>query len=314
MIALVLSGAANYGALQAGAVAALMEAGLQPDLVVGTSAGALNAIYLASDPSPAGVEALGEIWQRIRPDMVGKGGIFTGLRRLLARKDSLYPNEPVAQFITEHFPVNVRTFGELAALKGVHAYTVAVHLESGQVAVMGDHPNDLLIDGAMSSIALPPYFAPWRINGQRYIDGGVLTKLPLLAAIERGAAQVVGVNIEQAMGTHQTASDLFGISSYALSLIADRQAHMEIAWAEATGAQVRVLHVRAPEEVHFWDYTQADRLFGIGYGTARKELSEQPLKLLPEWTVRLRQGLQQTINPILKPGYIDESMEHQGAE
>jgi predicted acylesterase/phospholipase RssA len=145
------------------------------------------------------------------------------------------------------------------------------------------------------------------------MDGGVLTKLPLLAAIERGALQLVGINIENAMGTSRSAVDLFGISSYALSLISDRQAHMEIAWAEATGAQVRVLHILAPEAVRFWDFTQAERLFDLGYRTAQEALDEEPLKLLPEWQVRLRQGVQQAVNPILKPGYIDESMEHEGA-
>lgn len=310
MIALVLSGAGNYGPLQAGAVMALLQEGLQPDLIVGTSAGAMNAIYLASDPTPEGAFALGSIWGRIRPEMVGKGGIFTGLRRLLARQDSLYPIQPVAAFFMENLPAGLRTFGELAHLHGVHAYTVAVQIESGQVTVMGDHPEDQLLDGAMSSIALPPYFSPWRVGGLRYIDGGVLTKLPLLAAAERGAAQVVGVNIEHAMGSSSSANDLFGISSYALSLISDRQAHMEIAWAEASGAQVRVLHLTAPEEVRFWDFTQAERLFELGYHAAQRELDEEPLKLLPEWQVRLRQGVQQAVNPILKPGYIDESMEH----
>ncbi len=310
MIALVLSGAANFGSLQAGAAAALLEAGLQPDLIVGTSAGAMNAIYLASDPTREGAFALGRIWERVRPDMVGKGGIFTGLRRLLARQDSLYPIEPVADFFLENLPADLRTFGDLARLRGVRAYTVAVQIESGQVAVMGDHPEDLLLDGAMSSIALPPYFSPWRIDGRRYMDGGVLTKLPLLAAIERGATQVVGVNIENAMGNSKNATDLFGISSYALALISDRQAHMEIAWAEATGAQVRVLHLRAPEEVRFWDFSQAAQLFELGYRSAQLELQKEPLKLLPKWQVRLRQTVAQTVNPVLRPGYIDESMEH----
>ncbi len=305
MIALVLSGAANYGALQAGAAAALLEAGLQPDLIVGTSAGALNAIYLATDPSPAGAQNLGRVWSRIRPEVVGKGGIFTGMRRLLARQESLYPSQPVADFFKENLPPNLRTFGELSRLKGVHAFTAAVHLESGQLAILGDRAEDLLLDGAMSSISLPPYFAPWCIHTQRYIDGGVLSKLPLLAAIERGALQVVGVNVEYMLGTRHAAADLFGISSYALSLISDRQAHMEIAWAEATGAQVRVLHLQAPDEVRFWDFSQAERLFELGYKAAQFELDDEPLELLPEWQVRLRQGVQHILNPILKPGYID---------
>lgn len=307
MNALVLSGAGNYGALQAGAVLKLLETGFIPELIVGCSAGAMNAIYLATDPSPAGARALGQVWEQISPEVVGKGGMFTGFRRLLARQDSLYPNEPLSRFVRAHLPPEVETFAHLAAQHGVRAYTVAVCLESGLLHVFGDNLQDRLLDGAMASIALPPYFSPWRHAGLRYMDGGVLTKLPLLAATERGATHVVGINVEQAMGTAAAAQDVFGVSSYALSLLADRQAHMEIAWADAAGAAVRVLHLPAPQEVRFWDFSQARRLFEAGYAAAHTELEAEPLQQPPDWQVRLRQGLARAVNPLLAPRYPPDS-------
>lgn len=54
MIAFVLSGGGSRGALQVGALQVLLEAGVRPDLLVGASAGVVNAAYLAADPTPAG--------------------------------------------------------------------------------------------------------------------------------------------------------------------------------------------------------------------------------------------------------------------
>ena len=70
MIAFVLSGGGNLGALQVGALLVLMAEGIYPDMLVGTSAGAVNAAFLASDPTLEGVERLAEIWKRIKKDNI----------------------------------------------------------------------------------------------------------------------------------------------------------------------------------------------------------------------------------------------------
>ena len=67
MIAFVLSGGANLGAVQVGMLAALFERGVVPDLLVGTSAGALNAAYVADRPPELGTALdLAEIWCGLR--------------------------------------------------------------------------------------------------------------------------------------------------------------------------------------------------------------------------------------------------------
>ena len=63
MRAFVLSGGANYGAQQAGALEVLFEHGIQPDMVMGVSAGALNAAWVAVNPKLEGVQELSRIWR-----------------------------------------------------------------------------------------------------------------------------------------------------------------------------------------------------------------------------------------------------------
>lgn len=283
MLAIVMSGAANYGAMQAGALESILRAGCRPQMVVGTSAGALNAIYIASDPTPEGARRLGEVWGMVSPNEVGKGGMFTGIRRLLARKESLFPNLPLSQYLEEYFPKGVTTFGELYALRQVSAYTLAVCMETCQTVAFGDRKQDRILDGAMASTALPPYFPPWRVGGYRYIDGGVTAKLPILAAIERGATQIVALEVENASATAENARDIFGIGFFAVSMMSDHQARMEISIAKAMGIPLRIFYLLTPPEVGFWDFTQAAHLYQIGKNTVEQELAREPLRISPAW-------------------------------
>src|SRR4051794_37664054 len=75
-VAFVFSGGGPLGALQVGALRALFDHGLRPDLVAGTSVGALNATFTAFDPTPAGVERLETIWKAIQDGAIFPGGRF----------------------------------------------------------------------------------------------------------------------------------------------------------------------------------------------------------------------------------------------
>jgi len=291
MLALVMSGAANFGAMQAGALEVLLEQGLMPRMVVGSSAGALNAIYLGARPSLEGVQELQDTWRRAGPDQVGVPKPFVALRRIVSGKDGLLASEALAAFLRENLPRGMDTFGELTAKTGIRAYAVAVGMRSGKMRVFGDDPQDRLLDGAMASTAVPPYFPPWPVGDERYLDGGVFAKLPLTAAIERGATRIVGLNVGFSMGSNATAKGILGISGYALSLMVEAQRAYEECWARRLGAALRVIELPAPIEVSFWDYGQADRLISLGRELARQALAAEPLRLGPGWRARLRRAL-----------------------
>ncbi len=99
MIAIVMSGAANYGAMQAGALEVLFESGLRPGMLVGSSAGALNALYLATDPSQGRAKQLQEMWRAAGPSEVGVPKAFVALRRIVQQKDGLVDSKPLADFL-----------------------------------------------------------------------------------------------------------------------------------------------------------------------------------------------------------------------
>ncbi len=69
-------------------------------------------------------------------------------------------------------------------------YTVAARYDDGALRIFGDDANDRILDGLMTSIAMPPFYPPWEVDGVLYLDGGVTSHLPVQAAVARGADEI----------------------------------------------------------------------------------------------------------------------------
>lgn len=269
MLAFVLSGGGNFGALQAGALEVLLERGLRPQMLVGTSAGALNSAILAADPTPGGARYLQSLWHY-------HGGIpsspFLPRWRMLTDAPSLYPSKPLFSYFRKAMPEGIETYGDLEERSGVRAYAVAIRLDRGEIRVFGDDPEDKVLDGMMASCAMPLYFPPWVVDGVPYVDGGALAKLPLRIAAERGAEEVFALDVEDTTGEEE-ARGMWEISAQVLSLVIAQQVKAELRWAREAGLKVH--YISLPRGgVPFWDFTRAEELIELGREAARSYLEE----------------------------------------
>src|SRR3954447_962138 len=102
--AFVFSGGGSLGAVQVGMMLALAERAIVPDLLVGTSVGALNAAYLAGDPSHAGARRLGELWSSLRRRDVFPLRRASAVRALAGRHDHLLDDAPLRRLVAAHVP------------------------------------------------------------------------------------------------------------------------------------------------------------------------------------------------------------------
>ncbi|WP_019855255.1 patatin-like phospholipase family protein [Actinopolyspora mortivallis] len=177
----VLPGGSTFGAVQAGLVSALFEVESPPDMLLGTSAGALNSAWLAADPTPRGAERLREIWRTMR-----RGEVFpVEPMRILAGKlglsDHLMSNRGLAGWLHRTLPFRRLDQAE------VPLTVTATDLESGEAAYFTSGPA---LPALVASCAIPGVFPPVEIGGRRFVDGGPAAFMPISRAVEQGAERV----------------------------------------------------------------------------------------------------------------------------
>lgn len=192
--AFVFSGGGARGALHVGALRALLEAGIRPDMLVGTSIGAWNAAWLAHAPTLDGVEALADIWQRLQSGQILLGQrrpvwsralgsllMLTALHRVAAGCSSLYSDTGLRQILTRRFAD--LSFEDLALPLSV----IATNLSHGGRTVFQRGP---LVDAVLASSAIPGIFPPVSVDGALYADGGMVDGCSVETAIEMGARRI----------------------------------------------------------------------------------------------------------------------------
>jgi len=231
MLALVLSGGGNRGPLEVGALQVLLEHGIVPDMLVGTSAGAINAAFLAIDPTPDTALELGRLWMMAEKHGVFRGSRLTVFWRLMTGKDSLYRNEDFRRLIEESLPAETTCFADIEAVK---LFIVATRLDTGEPRVFGRDPQEQLLDALMASTALPPFFPPWSCGDELLIDGGIAADLPMRIAIAEGATEIYALHLVDAPREGQQMRGLLSIAEQAINTVLSRQLQIDLEESENT--------------------------------------------------------------------------------
>jgi NTE family protein len=179
-IAFVFGGGGGSTASQVGMLAAVLDTGLRPDLIVGTSAGALNGVLLADDPA-CGLQRLTELWTNARRSHLIADGRVRQFRNMLGGH-FMFGNHRLRQLLAEQLVA--RTFPELR----VRFACVATDLDSGDTVVL---QQGELLDALLATCAIPGVFPLVRRNGQLLVDGGYVANVPVREALDLGAASMV---------------------------------------------------------------------------------------------------------------------------
>src|SRR3954468_5709031 len=108
--AFVLGGGGVLGAAEVGMLQALFEHDIRPDLIVGTSVGAINGALVAADPSPTAVDRLRGVWEELASQRIFAGSVLGRVGTLVRTGTHVYPRQPLRDLLIAHLPV--RTFAE----------------------------------------------------------------------------------------------------------------------------------------------------------------------------------------------------------
>lgn len=271
MLAFALSGGSNRGALQVGAMQALLEQGHQPDMLVGSSIGSINAAYMASNPTYEGVKQLSQIWREVTVNDVYPGGVKTALWHLIRRRPSLYPNDRWHAFLTKQAnKVKVRYFGELAR----PCYIIATDLYTGETKIFGEDPNDLVVDALVASTALPPMHPPYEINGRQYVDGNITHALPVRVAADHGATAIVGLNLINQTAHNEHYTNIVSIAHRSVGIMLRQSISRDIEHLELAGDyQFKMINLRPLASIDVTDFTRMDELIEHGHSMATAALT-----------------------------------------
>jgi NTE family protein len=184
--AFVLSGGGNQGVSQVGMLRALMERDITPDVVIGTSAGALNGAAIAYAPNLTGVAQLEAVWTSLSAADIFPGGRLSRAWNVVRRGTHLFGREGLELLVDRASPA--RSFADLS----VPFRVVATDLDTGEEVVLARGP---LKPALLASAALPGVFPIVLHDGRRLVDGGVINNVPLWHALSGPIDRVFILNV-----------------------------------------------------------------------------------------------------------------------
>ena len=221
-LVLVLQGGGALGAYQVGVYEAMHEAGLEPEWVIGTSIGAINAAIISGNKPADRLERLNEFWSRIEhqawgaslPDWFGLGNTMANAATMLSGISSFFSPNPAAwRGQMAEIGIEKASYYSTAPLRETLAELVdfdylcecrtrltvgAVNAASGEMRYFDSRDEPLGVDHIVASGALPPSFGAVRIEGDPYWDGGIYSNTPIEAVLDdkpRKDSVIFAVNV-----------------------------------------------------------------------------------------------------------------------
>jgi len=271
-LAFVLGGGGARGALQVGALRALLEAGYQPDMLVGTSVGAVNAAFLAMHGvTLQSIDELVQAWHDARvADLLPQNYLWLTVRALFRRAGD-YTSFRLRDFSIAH---GMHPDLRFEQIQGVRLILVAADLNARGVALYGLDPQQSVLEGLLASTALPPWVVPIEKDDQLLMDGGVVSNLPIEPAMTAGATEIIALDLhDPRRGLSQEMPGFGPFLTKLLNTMEYRQMVLEMALASARNVPLRYLRLNAPTSIPLWDFSQTEALIQHGYEQAQREIS-----------------------------------------
>jgi NTE family protein len=183
--AFVLGGGGVLGAHEVGMLRALSEAGIRPDVVVGTSVGAINGVFVAADQMGA-ASRLAQLWQGDALRQAFSENLWSRAARLARSGTHLHSMEPLSQMLASMLPGS--DFADLE----LPFHCVAASIERASARWFSSGP---IVPAVLASCAVPGLLPAVEVGGEHYFDGGLVDSIPVGRAIALGARTIYVLHV-----------------------------------------------------------------------------------------------------------------------
>lgn len=219
-LAYVFGGGATYGAAQLGMLRALADTDLEPDFVIGTSVGSLNAAVFAQNPEIA-VDYLSELWASPENNAVFKGKV-SGALQLARGRNHLLDATALQQLLAQY--LQARRFEELK----LPTIAVTTDLDTAETVTFAEGE---LLKPLQASAAIPGVFPYVEISGRRLVDGGVTANVAIRQAIAAGAKSVVVLDCGLVVAPKDDANTILQLLMQTVAIMTGAQVRRDLALA-----------------------------------------------------------------------------------
>jgi NTE family protein len=263
-VAFVLSGGASLGAVEVGMLRALEARGIRPDVIVGTSVGALNGAWLAGHPESP-VTQLAEVWASLHRSDVFPTDPARGLLAFAGRRRSFFDERPLRSLIDRYI-----TFSKLEDAP-IPLHVVAVEVLTGKDVLLSSGPA---VDAVLASAALPALFDPVDVNGVACMDGGVGNNTPISHAVSLPEVDEVWVLCAGfSCALAEPPGNPMAMALHALGLLLHKQLTIDVERYESI-VDLHVLPPLCPLTVSPIDFSHSTELIDRAYEASARWIDE----------------------------------------
>lgn len=180
-IAFVLGGGGILGAHEVGMLRALAESSIEPDVILGTSIGAINGAMFAADPTIEGVRRIGQLWDDSNIAGVSAGALLRRVTTLARTGTHLQSLAEARERLADALPV-----------ERVEQLQVPFQCVAASIERAAEHwfVEGVLADVVLASCAVPGILPPVPIGDEHFIDGGIVNSIPVARAVVLGARTI----------------------------------------------------------------------------------------------------------------------------
>jgi NTE family protein len=270
--AFVLGGGGLLGASQVGMLRALFEDGIRPDVVLGTSVGAVNGVFVAADPGLEAVERLTQLWASLSRSGVFAGSLFSRAASLARHGTHLHRAEPLHALLQANLPV-----------KRIEELAVAFQCVAASIERAGAHwfTSGPITDAVVASCAVPGLLPPATVGDEHFFDGGLVDSIPVGRAMQLGAREIYVLHVGRVERALRVPRWPWEVGLVAFE-IARRHRFVEAISTLAEGRRVHVLPVgdlhNPLVRVRYGDTRRVGERIDAAYAASRQFLEQAQVR------------------------------------